>query len=305
MAKIVIALGGNALGLSPSGQKQNIRKAVSHIVDIISDGNEVTLVHGNGPQVGLINKALEVNDSGESFPLAESTAMSQGYIGYQLAEEMNNTLMDKGIDRKCMCLMTRIAVDPDDPAFMTPTKPIGKFYSDNEAEAVRKTEPGICLRMIPERGWRRVVASPDPLRILEEEEIKILSDEGYIVICSGGGGIPVISRNGRYESAEAVIDKDLAAVKTAEVVNADILMILTEVEKVFLGFGSPDQKALDRISIEEALKYCEQGEFGEGSMLPKIKAGIQFASEGREVLITSLECASDALKGLNGTRIVG
>ena len=304
MAKIVVALGGNALGLSPSEQKKNIKKAVEHIIEIIEAGNDIILVHGNGPQVGLINKALEINDSGERFPLAESTAMSQGYIGYQLAEEMNNALIAKGINKKCICVMTRVAVDPADPAFDRPTKPIGKFFSEAEMQAVKAEEPDIRLVYIEGRGFRKVVASPAPIKLLEEEEIRFLSDAGYIVICSGGGGIPVVCEDGKYRSAEAVIDKDLAAVVTAKVVNADMLMILTEVEKVYLDFGKPQQRPLDVLSVEEALKYCDDGEFGEGSMLPKIRAGIEFAGNGGQVLITSLEGAAGALKGLTGTRIM-
>lgn len=310
MSKFVIALGGNALGNNPSKQKQNIAKATPSIVNFIKEGHEVILTHGNGPQVGLIQLAFEKLSRSdnliEPMDLPECGAMSQGYIGFHLQNGVKKELQKQNIAREVVTVITQVVVDKNDPAFKNPTKPIGNYYSKAAAKVLMAVEPNNSYAEDAGRGWRRMVASPKPIDVVEKEPIMNLFNEDVIVIACGGGGIPVIiDSNGNYQSIAAVIDKDLASAKLAELVDADYLLILTAVDKVALNWGKPDQTYLSELTVEEALKYCKEGHFAPGSMLPKIEAAIQFALSGKnkKAIITSLENALSAIKGQAGTLI--
>ena len=306
--KIVIALGGNALGNDPESQKEAVRNTAQNIVDLIAEGYQLVITHGNGPQVGMINLAMDIasknNTDIPEMPFAECGAMSQGYIGFHLQNALQNELRARGFSIPVVTLVTQVLVDQNDPAFQNPTKPVGAFYSSEEAERMRTK--GFVMKEDAGRGYRRVVPSPEPREILELESIKLLLAAGHVVIAIGGGGIPVVEEDREISGISAVIDKDLSSAKLAEQVDADTLIILTAVEKVAINYGKPEEKWLDQLSIEEAEKYIEAGEFAEGSMLPKIKAGLAFTSSrpGRKTLITSLDKAIDGLKGQTGTWIV-
>lgn len=308
--RIVVALGGNALGNNLSEQMKAVKITAKAIVDLIEAGNEVAIVHGNGPQVGVINNAMTEYASGKAdrqpTPLSVCVAMSQAYIGYDLQNALREEFLNRGMAPHNSCTMiTQIIVDKNDPAFKDPTKPIGVFMSHDEA-CKKALENGWEMREDSGRGYRRVVASPAPVEIVEINAIKAMINDGNLVICCGGGGIPVIRcENNHLAGAPAVIDKDLAAELLAESIDADMLMILTAVEKVALNFGKPDVKYLSHMSTEEAQKYCEEGQFAPGSMLPKVKAGIKFASSksGRTALIGLLEKAGDVLAAATGTTI--
>lgn len=307
MKKIVLALGGNALGNSPEEQKAAVKETAKSIVDLVSAGNKVIISHGNGPQVGMINLAMDTSSKSEAntpaMPFPECGAMSQGYIGYHLQNAIGNELRSRNMDVTVASVVTQVQVDPNDPAFENPTKPIGSFYSKEEAEKLEET--GLIFKEDAGRGYRRVVPSPKPIDIVEKEAIEMLYDNGVIVIAAGGGGIPVVDQDNAYIGVPAVIDKDFTTAKLAELVNADTLIILTAVEKVAIKYGTPDQKWLDSLSVEEIEKYIEQKEFAEGSMKPKIEAALSFVNskENASALITSLDKAIEGLDGKTGTWI--
>lgn len=306
---VVIALGGNALGDTPLEQLGLVKGTAKHIVDMVEAGTNVIVSHGNGPQVGMINNAFAYASANDGktpeMPFPEAGAMSQGYIGYHLSQAILNELRARGIDRSVANVVTQTVVSPEDPAFANPTKPVGAFLFEEEAKA-KAAETGWTFKEDAGRGWRQVVASPKPVRIVEFDAIKDLVDAGYIVVSTGGGGVPVFEKDGRYEGVPAVIDKDRSSAKLAADFGADMLVILTAVEKVCVNFGKPDQKAIDAMSVEEARAFIEEGQFAPGSMLPKVEACIEYVesySEGK-ALITSLECAADGLAGKTGTTIV-
>ena len=306
-AKIVVALGGNALGNSPSEQLELVKQTASTIVDLSLEDYDVIVAHGNGPQVGTINNAMAFSSSHggntPEMPLAECGAMSQGYIGYHLQQAIQNELYKRNIKKNCVTVVTQVVVDKDDPAFNNPTKPVGIFYSEEEAKK-RMEDSGDKYISDAGRGWRKVVASPIPVRIQELDLIKNISDSGAIVIAIGGGGIPVIEENGLLKGVAAVIDKDNASARLAIDLNAEKLVILTAVERVCINFNKPNQKELDKLSVVEAKKYIDNNEFGSGSMLPKIEACLKYVEEtGNKALITSLSKAKEGLAGLTGTVI--
>ena len=311
MAKrIVIALGGNALGTSLPEQAAAVKTTARAIVDLIEDGNEVIVAHGNGPQVGIINNAMlalmhEYPTQGAT-PLSVCGAMSQAYIGYDLQNALREELFDRGITTKpVVTMVTQVEVDPDDPAFHNPSKPIGKFLSEEEAKHMAETT-GFLYKEDAGRGWRRYVASPKPKHIIEAGAIRALTEDGHVVICCGGGGIPVFRTEGNHlKGAAAVIDKDFASELLAEMLNADTLIILTAVEKVAINFRKENEQWLSELSPEEARKHIADGQFAPGSMLPKVEAAVKFAEsgEGRTALITLLEKARDGIAGKTGTAI--
>lgn len=307
MKKIVLALGGNALGNTPEEQKEAVKITAKSIVDLVEQGNKVIVSHGNGPQVGMINLAMDIASKSEAqtaeMPFPECGAMSQGYIGYHLQNAIQNELLARKMDQTVASVVTQVLVNKDDPAFENPTKPIGSFYSKEVADEM--IEKGFFFKEDAGRGYRRVVPSPKPVDIIEKEAVELLYNNGMIVIAAGGGGVPVISENGALEGVAAVIDKDFTSAKLAELVDADTLIILTAVEKVAIKFGQPDQEWLSELSIEQAEQYIADKEFAEGSMKPKIEAALGFvkAKEGGSALITSLEQAFDALAGKTGTWI--
>ncbi|MBB6042338.1 carbamate kinase [Oribacterium sinus] len=306
--KIVIALGGNALGNNLPEQMVAVKTTAKAIVDLVEDGNEVVVVHGNGPQVGVINNAMgefASEHKEDPTPLSVCVAMSQAYIGYDIQNALREEFLNRGGKvPPVVTVVTQVRVDKDDPAFQNPTKPIGRFMTKEEAEAEAQKR-GWNIKEDAGRGYRRVVASPKPKEIVELSAIKAMSDAGELVICCGGGGIPVVSEGKHLAGAAAVIDKDFAAALLAESLEADMLIILTAVEKVAIRYGKPDQEWLTDLSVEEAQKYADQGEFAPGSMLPKVQAAIQFASakKGNEAMITLLEKAREALQGKTGTKI--
>ncbi len=310
--RIVIALGGNALGSNLPEQMQAVKTTARAIVDLIEDGNEVVIAHGNGPQVGMIQNAMTelTRSAPEKYvpcPLSVCVAMSQGYIGYDLQNALREEMLNRGIQKGAATVLTQVEVDPADPAFQNPTKPIGSFMTESEA---RKMEREQGYRVIEDagRGWRRVVASPEPKAIVEIDTIRSLVKADHVVIACGGGGIPVFQTEGNHlKGAAAVIDKDFAASVLAQQLDADFLIILTAVEKVAIHFGKPDQQWLDTLTPDSAKKYIEDGEFAPGSMLPKVRAALSFAQSkpGRKALITLLEKARDGIDGKTGTRISG
>ncbi len=310
--RVVIALGGNALekkGLPPTAQSQLdvVKDTAAYIADIIAQGYEVIISHGNGPQVGRILLASEGSQTlTPAMPFDVCGAMSQGYIGYHMQQALQAALKAKGLDKPVVTLVTQVAVDKNDPGFQNPTKPIGPFYSEAEAKALAD-EKGYTVKEDAGRGWRRVVASPLPLKIVELDAIQALVEKGCVVVAGGGGGIPVVEEKDGYTGVPAVIDKDFASEKLAEDLNADMLVILTEVNKVFINFNKPEQKALGDVTPAEMETFAKEGHFAPGSMLPKVNASVKFAQSkpGRMAIISSLDCAKDALAGTEGTRICG
>lgn len=308
--RIVIALGGNALGNTPEEQKKKIDAAAPALVGLISQGYEIIVSHGNGPQVGMINLAFaESSKANKKIPqidLAECTAMSQGYIGYHLQNGIKRELRREGMPWHVATMITQVVVDEADEAFKNPTKPIGPYYTADEAKQLMEKNPGSVYREDAGRGWRRMVPSPKPCGIVERDSILNLLDNEFIVIACGGGGIPVIRRgDGDYEGVAAVIDKDFASAYLAEVCDADYLFILTAVSKVAINWGEPTQMFIDKMSVAEAERYCEEGHFAPGSMLPKVRAAIKFAKSkpGRRAIIADLNEAPLAIRGLAGTEI--
>ena len=306
--RIVIALGGNALGKNLPEQMEAVQHTARAIVDLIEQGNEVIVVHGNGPQVGMIANAMtELTRSDPQkyipCPLSVCGAMSQGYIGYDLQNALREEMERRGITRGVATVLTQVEVDPEDPAFKNPTKPIGSFMTEDEAEQLKR-DRGYDFVEDSGRGYRRVVASPKPRRIVELDTISSLVAADHVVIACGGGGIPVLpTGNHHLKGAAAVIDKDFAAELLAESLDADYLVILTAVEKVAVNFGKPDQQWLDELTPKTAGRYVDEGQFAPGSMLPKVQAAVKFAGSkpGRSALITLLDCAADGIAGKTGT----
>jgi len=311
--KVVVALGGNALqeaGSPPTAEAQLavVKKTCEYLADISCRGYEMAIVHGNGPQVGNITLSQEtaekVNPKLPSMPFDVCGAMSQGYIGYQIQQCLRDALRNRNRNVPVVTLITQVVVDENDKAFQNPTKPIGPFYTEEEAKKIAE-EKGYTMKEDAGRGWRRVVASPNPKRIAEIDSVKRLWDS-TIVITAGGGGIPVIENmDGSLTGVPAVIDKDLAAERLAEDMETDILLILTEVDKVSINFKKPNQQDLSKMTVAEAIKYIEEGHFAPGSMLPKVMAAIKFARRfpGKKAIITSLYKAVEALEGKEGTVI--
>ncbi|SFP96132.1 carbamate kinase [Oscillibacter sp. PC13] len=306
--RIVIALGGNALGKNLPEQMAAVKHTASAIVDLIEEGHEVVVAHGNGPQVGMINIAMTTlsreDPSHPMAPMSVCTAMSQGYIGYDLQNSLREELLNRGIHKPVATILTQVEVDPEDPAFQHPSKPIGTFMTEAEAEEMRRR--GNAVMEDAGRGWRRCVASPRPKSIIEIDAIRALVDAGQVAVACGGGGIPVFQTEGNHlKGAGAVIDKDFASELLAEELNADTLIILTAVEKVAINFGKPDQQWLDRLTPVQARQYEADGQFAPGSMLPKVQAAVKFAESkpGRTALITLLEKAKDGIAGKTGTSI--
>ena len=305
--RIVLALGGNALGENLPEQMKAVKRTVKTIADLLEEGHQMVITHGNGPQVGMINMAMTTlsweDPSHPMAPLSVCTAMSQGYIGYDLQNALREELMDRGIDKGVATVLTQVEVDPADPAFQQPTKPIGAFMTQAEAEEMRRR--GNPVMEDAGRGWRRVVASPRPRQVVELDTIRTLADAGQIVIACGGGGIPVLPDGNHLRGAGAVVDKDFTAELLAEELGADCLMILTAVEKVAVHFGKPNQRWLTHMTVPVAEKYIAEGQFAPGSMLPKVEAAVAFAksSSGRQTLITQLEKALDGMRGQTGTII--
>ena len=305
MKKLVIALGGNALQeagkpATAQAQLEVVEKTSEYIADIVERGYEVIVAHGNGPQVGRIVIQNEVaSASTPAMPFDVCGAMSQGMIGYHIQQGLSKVLRHRGINKNVVTVVTQVVVDKDDPKFKAPSKPIGPFYTEEEAKAIA-AEKGYTMKEDAGRGWRRVVASPLPVEIVELDAVKTLNDAGFVVVTVGGGGIPVVRNEaGDLEGVAAVIDKDLASEKLARDMDADALVILTAVEKVSINFKKPDQKDLDRMSAAEAKQYIKEGHFAPGSMLPKIEAALNFVESkpGRIAIITSLDKAVDAIEG--------
>ena len=305
--RIVLALGGNALGENLPEQMKAVKRTVKTIADLLEEGHQMVITHGNGPQVGMINMAMTTlsreDPSHPMAPLSVCTAMSQGYIGYDLQNALREELLNRGVRRSVATVLTQVEVDPADPAFQHPTKPIGAFMTQAEAEEMRRR--GNPVMEDAGRGWRRVVASPRPRQVVELDTIRTLADAGQIVIACGGGGIPVLPDGNHLRGAGAVVDKDFTAELLAEELGADCLMILTAVEKVAVHFGKPNQRWLTHMTVPVAEKYIAEGQFAPGSMLPKVEAAVAFAksSPGRQTLITQLEKALDGMRGQTGTII--
>jgi len=312
--RIVIALGGNALGDNLKDQMDAAKVTSGALVDLVEEGHEIVVVHGNGPQVGMIETAFETAAKADRhfpvLPMSVCVALSQGYIGYDLQNTLRMELDRRGMKNQVATIITQVEVDPADKAFENPTKPIGGFMTKEEAEGMKAK--GVAVMEDSGRGWRQVVASPKPVNIIEVETIRAILSAGQIPIAAGGGGIPVVMRDGQYRGIGAVIDKDFSAAKLAELINADMLIILTAVEKVAINFGKPDQKWLETMTVDEAEKYIAENHFAKGSMLPKVQASIAFVksssawslSEAPAALITMLTKAREGIAGKTGTRIV-
>lgn len=307
--RVVIALGGNALGENAKEQKIALAKAAISIVDLVEKGMEIVITHGNGPQVGMIQTAMDelitLIPSYGRVSLPYSVAMSQGYIGIDLENAIKNELAKRKLNKMVTTILTQVEVDKNDPAFKNPSKPIGRFMDEEEANELIKQ--GLDVVEDSGRGFRTVVASPKPQRILELNSINSLLDAGHVVIACGGGGIPVIKNDDTYEEVSAVIDKDNTSALLGKGLDADYLIILTAVEKVAINFGKENEQWLDELTIDQANEYIKTGEFGKGSMEPKVEASISFVSDGdgKEALITLLEKVSEALDGKTGTKIIG
>ncbi|EOA07027.1 Carbamate kinase [Mycoplasma yeatsii 13926] len=307
MAKIVIAVGGNALGNTPIEQKEIVKNTAKSLVDFIEQGNDIVIVHGNGPQVGMINNAFDIANKNDSkspivdFP--ECGAMSQGYIGYHLQQAIDNEIKSRKLNKHIASIVTQTLVDKNDPAFLKPTKPIGSFMSEQEAKTLAEQNSWTVVEDAG-RGWRRVIASPKPIDIVEKEILLQLINNSFITIAGGGGGIPVYLENDKLTGIAAVIDKDFAAAKIAEIIDAESLIILTAVDKVMINYKKPNQESLDSITLQQAEEYISQGHFAAGSMLPKIQAAMSFVQQtnGKPAYIGSLEQADKVLQGLSGTK---
>ena len=305
--KVVVALGHRALGTTLPEQKEAVKRSAGMIADLIEEGYQVAITHSNAPQLGMIHTAL--NEFGKSHtdytqaPMSVCSAMSQGYIGYDLQNAIRTELLDRGIFRTVSTILTQVTVDPYDEAFYTPTKVLGRYMSAEDAAAERKK--GNYVVEEPGKGFRRVVSAPNPVSIVEIEAIKALVNADQVVIACGGGGIPVLEQDHRLKGASAVIEKDLAAGKLAEELDADELIILTSVEKVCINLGKENEEELGEITVEEAKQYMEEGHFGVYNMLPKFRASVEFIEqrEGREAIITSYDKLMEGLKGKTGTII--
>ena len=307
--RIVIALGGNALGNTLPEQMAAVKITARAIVDLIEEGCEVVVAHGNGPQVGMINNAMlaltHEDEKQPNTPLSVCVAMSQAYIGYDLQNALREELLNRGItDIPVATMITQVRVDENDPAFENPSKPIGRFLTKEQADEMAE-KYNYIMKEDAGRGYRRVVASPKPQEIVEIGTIRNMVNAGELVIACGGGGIPVTLQGNHLKGASAVIDKDFASCLMAKNLDADFLIILTAVEKVAVNYGKPDEKWIDHMTVEEAKQYMEEGHFAPGSMLPKVQAAVDFAESkpGRQALITLLEKAKAGINGVTGTRI--
>jgi len=305
--RIVVALGGNALGNTPEQQLELVKGTAKPIVDLVEKGYDVVIGHGNGPQVGMINLAMEfsANKGGNTpyMPFPECGSMTQGYIGYHLQQAIQDELKARGIKKGCATVVTQVVVDESDPGFQNPTKPVGSFYTKEEADAIA-AEKGFTFVEDSGRGYRRVVPSPIPKRIVEIETVEQLVSAGVIVITVGGGGIPVVETDEGLKGVAAVIDKDRASSLLARDVKADQLIILTALDRVCVNFNKPDQRELPSMTLAEAEEYIQQGQFAPGSMLPKVQSCMEFVqsnTHGGTALITSLARAAEALDGKTGT----
>lgn len=312
MAKIVVALGGNALSkdgkATAADQLAVANETASELVKLITAGHTLAIVHGNGPQIGniILHEEAINTEKTPTMPVDVAGAMSQGQIGYWLQNALRNQLEQLKIKKPIASIVTQVLVSKDDPAFKNPSKPIGPFYIEEEAKKLAKTR-GITVKEDAGRGWRKVVPSPMPLSIIESDLIKIAIGNGAVIVAGGGGGIPVYyDQHGRLTGLEAVIDKDFAAEKLAETIDADILLILTTVDNVKVNYKQPDEKTLTELTVDDAFKLIAQGQFAAGSMLPKVEAGVSFVSGAnkRVCIITSPEKASKAIEGKAGTRII-
>ncbi|OAA31349.1 carbamate kinase [Kosmotoga arenicorallina S304] len=310
MKKIVVAIGGNALnkpGEKPTAEvmKANLLGTVEHLADLIEDGFDLVITHGNGPQVGnlLVQQEL-AKDTLPPFPIDVNDAMTQGSIGYLISQTLSNELKRRGLKIPVSCVLTQVVVDKNDPGFENPTKPVGPFYDEKTARDLQKNK-GWVMKEDAGRGWRRVVPSPKPLDIVEIESIKALLEADNVLIAAGGGGIPVVMDNaGKLEGVEAVIDKDRASSLLARLIGADTFVILTAVDHAYLNFGKKDQKALKKLKVSDAKRLMEEGHFAKGSMYPKVEAAVDFVeSTGHQAIITSLEGVKEALEGTFGTHI--
>ncbi len=309
--RVVVALGGNALGDTPEEQIERANNTAKALIGLIEQGNEIIITHGNGPQVGMIQNAFAAAHDVINTPamdLPECGAMSQGYIGYHLQQAIGREMHRRYKRWHVATVVTQIECDPDDPAFQNPTKPIGPFYTEEQAKEIMAEDPSKIFVEDSGRGWRRVVASPEPKKIVEQPSILNLLDNEFIVIACGGGGIPVVrdyTDHGVYKGVPAVIDKDLGGELLAEDCKADVLFLLTAVEHVAINFGKPNQENLTDITADEAERLADEGQFGKGSMEPKVRAAIKFARSlpGRVCIIGALDKAAETMSGLSGTRI--
>jgi len=305
--RILLALGGNALGKNLEEQMTAVHKTGKAIASLVKQGYEIIITHGNGPQVGLVSDAFDYYKKShdiDHFPMSVCVSLTQGFIGYDLQNALREELINEGIKKHVSTIITQVIVDINDPAFLNPTKPIGPFHSKEEAKKLE--QEGEIFIEDSGRGYRRVVPSPMPIRVVETETVKLLVENGEIVIACGGGGIPVVKKGNHLKGVEAVIDKDFASAKLAEALDVDYFVILTAVEKVAINFNQPNEKWLDRLTVEEAKKYISQGQFGIGSMEPKVKACVEFVEHNpdKKALITHLKKVGDGLKGIAGTQIV-
>ncbi|AKP64077.1 carbamate kinase [Levilactobacillus koreensis JCM 16448] len=307
MAKIVVALGGNALGKSPEEQLSLVKHTATSLIGLVAAGHKVVISHGNGPQVGAINLGMNFaaeHDQTAAFPFPECGAMSQGYIGYHLQQSLHNELQKRGINKDVASVVTQVEVDTADPAFQHPTKPVGAFYSEADAHRI-EAEKGYTFAEDAGRGWRQVVPSPLPQAIVELKSISDLIENDNLVIAGGGGGVPVVTTDTGLKGVPAVIDKDRSSSLLAANIAADQLIILTAVDDVYVNYGKPDQQSLRTLSSQDVQRYIDEGQFAPGSMLPKIEACLGFVASGagRTALITSLDHLDDALAGKVGTLI--
>ena len=301
MSRYAISLGGNALGNNAEEQKELLKSVAIPITELVKEGHEVVLVHGNGPQVGMINLAFTESTTTPDMPFPECGAMSQGYIGFHLQNALNNTMASQNINRQVASIVTQVLVDESDQGFQNPTKPIGAFYTKEEAEKLQN-EKHYMMKEDSGRGYRRVVPSPMPIDVIEKDMILSLIKDNHMVICAGGGGIPVIRKDNKLQGVAAVIDKDFASAKVAELINADFLIILTAVDYVYLNFNTPHQKRLETLSLDEVEPYLNSEEFGKGSMYPKVQASYNFVkNSGKTAVISSLDKAKEAFKLKTGT----
>ena len=305
--RVVVSLGHDALGYTTTEQWDAVKVTAKALADLVEADYQLTITHSNGPQVSMIHKAMtelrRVYIDYTPAPMCVCSAMSQGYVGYDIQNSLRAELLDRGISKPVSTILTQVTVDPYDEAFYEPTKVIGRYMSKEDAEI--EIKKGNYVKEDPGKGFRRVVASPNPVDIVEVDAIRTLTDAGHIVIACGGGGIPVLQQNNHLKGASGVIEKDLTAGKLAEQIDADELIILTSVEKVCLNHGKEDEEELDTISVEQAKQYMDEGHFGIYNMLPKFQASVGFIEkkEGRSALITSFDTLKDALKGKTGTVI--
>ena len=310
MTRIVVALGGNALSLdgkaTATAQQQVANQTAGLLARLVQAGHELAIVHGNGPQIGniILHEEAINTEKTPTMPVDTCGAMSQGQIGYWLQNAFFNNFQALGINKPVAAMVTQVLVDPNDPAFSNPTKPIGPFYSEEEAKKL-SAERGFTVKEDAGRGWRKVVPSPAPIDIVEADLVKMALDNQAILIAAGGGGIPVYYKDDKLVGLEAVIDKDFAAAKLAEIIDADILLILTAVDTIKINYGQPNEQSISQMTLDQARQYIAEGQFAPGSMLPKVEASIKFVSTGggRQAIITTPEGALDAINGLTGTKI--